>query len=96
MRLLPGFDQYVMGPGTDDGHVVAAKRRTSVSKQSGWISPIVVAGGSVKGTWELDGDDVRVAWFKEAGPPPRSALKAEVERFASILDRDLRVVVGLA
>ncbi len=96
VRLLPGFDQYVMGPGTDDGHVVAAKRRTSVSKQSGWISPIVVAGGSVKGTWELDGDDVRVAWFKEAGPPPRSALKAEVERFASILDRDLRVVVGLA
>jgi len=95
VRLLPGFDQYVMGPGTEDGHVVPAKRRMAVSKQSGWISPIVVAGGSVKGTWELEGDHVRVAWFKEAGKPPRSALRSEVDRLSSILDRDLGVVVGL-
>ena len=95
VRLLPGFDQYVMGPGTDDGHVVPAKRRTAVSKQSGWISPIVVAAGSVKGTWELDGDQVRVAWFKEAGKAPLTGLKAEVERLSSILDRDLHVVVQL-
>jgi hypothetical protein len=96
VRLLPGFDQYVLGPGTEDGHVVPAKRRTAVSRQAGWIAPIVVAGGSVKGTWDLDGDDVRVGWFKEAGPPPRTQLKGEVERLSSILGRDLRAVVGLA
>jgi hypothetical protein len=50
-----------------------------VSKQSGWISPVVVAGGVVCGTWELDREGVRVAWFREAGMPPQSALKAEVE-----------------
>src|SRR5712691_1737610 len=49
VRLLPGFDQYVMGPGTDDGHVVRASRRAAVSKQSGWISPVVLAGGPSAG-----------------------------------------------
>src|SRR5207247_8495138 len=31
VRLLPGFDQYVMGPGTGDAHVVPAARRAAVS-----------------------------------------------------------------
>jgi DNA glycosylase AlkZ-like len=93
VRLLPGFDQYVMGPGTGDAHVVPAARRREVSKQSGWISPVVVAGGGVSGTWELDGKQVRVAWFREAGRPPQKALKAEVERLSSILDRDLGAVI---
>jgi hypothetical protein len=54
VRLLGGFDQWVLGPGTDDLHVIAPQRRTAVSRQSGWIAPIVVAGGVVAGTWELE------------------------------------------
>jgi hypothetical protein len=96
VRLLPGFDQYVLGPGTADAHVVPTARRAAVSKQSGWISPVVVARGVVCGTWQLDGDRVGVAWFREAGRPPRHALRAEVERLASILDRDLRLTVTVA
>jgi hypothetical protein len=96
VRLLPGFDQYVLGPGTGDGHVVPAPRRAAVSKQSGWISPVVVAGGVVRGTWQLDGDRVRIAWFKEAGRPPRKALEAEVARLSAILDRDLGAAVSPA
>ena len=89
VRLLPGFDQYVLGPGTADGHVVPASRRAAVSRQSGWISPVVVACGVVCGTWEVDRDRLRVSWFPEAGRPPRRALQAEVGRLSSILDRDL-------
>jgi hypothetical protein len=96
VRLLPGFDQYVLGPGTGDRHVVPPARRSAVSKQGGWIAPVVVAGGVVRGTWELDGDRVRVAWFREAGRPPRKALETEVARLSSILDRDLTTSVGLA
>lgn len=96
VRLLPAFDQYVLGPGTEDGHVVPAARRAAVSKQSGWISPIVVAGGVVCGTWELDGDRLRVAWFREAGRLPRNALEAEAARLSSILDRGLRTAISLA
>ncbi len=90
VRLLPGFDQYVLGPGTKDPHVVPPGRRTDVSRQSGWISPVVVAGGVVRGTWELDGDRVRVDWFAELGRQPRTALRAEVARLSAILGRELR------
>jgi hypothetical protein len=67
-----------------------------VSKQAGWISPVVVAGGVVTGTWELDSDRVRVAWFREAGSPPRALIEAEIARLSSILDRDLRLTVTFA
>jgi Winged helix DNA-binding domain len=95
VRLLPGFDQYVLGPGTEDGHVVPAARRSAVSRQSGWISPIVVSGGVVCGTWSLKADQVQIAWFKEAGRPPRDALDAEVSRLASIVGGDLRAAIRL-
>ena len=90
VRLLPGFDQYVLGPGTADAHVLPPARREAVSRQAGWISPVVVGDGVVRGTWELDGDEVRIAWFREAGRAPRSLLRAEVEGLSSILGRDLR------
>ena len=96
VRLLGGFDQWVLGPGTDDPHVIAPARRTAVSRQSGWIAPIVVAGGVVAGTWELDGDAVGVAWFGEARKPRRGALEQEVKRLATIYDRPLRLEVGEA
>ena len=96
VRLLPGFDQFVMGPGTGDGHVVPARRRTAVSKQSGWISPVVLVGGVVRGTWELAGNRVLVAWFKEAGAVRRTAILAEVKRLSTILGRELQLEVRLA
>lgn len=95
VRLLPGFDQYVLGPGTGDGHVVPKARRAGVSKQSGWISPVVLAGGVVSGTWQLDGNRVRIAWFREAGRRPRAALEGEVRRLSAILDRDLGLTTDL-
>jgi hypothetical protein len=91
VRLLGGFDQWVLGPGTDDPHVIAPARRTDVSRQSGWIAPVVVAGGVVVGTWVLDGDAVRVAWFTETGRTRRLALVKEVKRLAAIFDRPLRL-----
>jgi hypothetical protein len=94
VRLLGGFDQWVLGPGTDDPHVIAPARRTAVSRQSGWIAPIVVFGGIVAGTWELDRDAVRVAWFREAGVPRRGDLAKEVKRLATIFDRPLRLELG--
>jgi Winged helix DNA-binding domain len=90
VRLLPGFDQYVLGPGTGDGRVVPTARRPLVSKQSGWIAPVVVVGGVVCGTWAVNGDEARIAWFAEAGPHPRRALEAEVVRLSAIVGRDLQ------
>ncbi len=93
VRLVSGFDAWVLGPGTDDPRIVAPERRPAVSRQSGWIAPLVIAGGSVSGTWDRRKDRVEVDWFNEAGLPPRAHLAAEVERLSSIVGRQLEPAV---
>ncbi|MER6479418.1 winged helix DNA-binding domain-containing protein [Streptomyces filamentosus] len=78
VRLLAGFDQYVLGPGTSDTRVLRAERRKAVSRTSGWITPVLVHRGRVAGVWEADGGTVDVQVFSESGPVPKDALKAEV------------------
>jgi len=92
VRLLPGFDQWVMGAGTDDPNIVPAARRSAVSRTAGWIAPTVVVGGVVRGTWELDGDVVRVRWFEEAGTVP-GGLATEAARLSRIVGRRLSLEV---
>jgi Winged helix DNA-binding domain len=85
VRLLPGFDQYVLGPGTGAEEIIAPARRGEVSRTAGWISPVVVAGGRVAGTWKADGGTIQVRLFEEAGPIPGEALDAEVARVEELL-----------
>ena len=80
VRLFGGYDTWVLGPGTDDPHVVPSARRSAVSKTAGWIAPIVVVGGVVKGTWEVGAGNVSVAWWKESGRPPKREIEAEAVR----------------
>ena len=82
VRLLGGFDQWVLGPGTDAAHILDAEHRTKVSKTSGWIAPLVLTGGRVSGTWELAGADLVVTMFPGARPPAARALSAEAARVA--------------
>ena len=86
LRLLPGYDQWVLGPGTADARVVAPARRAIVSRGAN----IVILGGVVSGTWSLSRDRVAISWFAEGGRPPLPAIEAEVARLAAIVDRDLR------
>ena len=95
VRLVPGFDAWVLGPGTDDRRIVAPERRAAVSRQSGWIAPLVIAGGSVSGTWDRVKDRVDLDWFGEAGRPPRARLAAEVERLSSIVGSKLELAVRI-
>ena len=77
VRLLPAFDQYVLGPGTKDPHLVAPARRGEVSRAAGWIAPVVVRSGRVVGTWEVADGAVRVAIFSEEEPVDAGAIRAE-------------------
>jgi hypothetical protein len=79
VRLLPAFDQFVLGPGTRDADVIAPERRALISRTGGWISPVVVAGGRVAGTWESTDGGVAVTLFAEAGPVTEEELVTEVE-----------------
>jgi hypothetical protein len=78
VRLLAGFDQYVLGPGTADTRVLRSQRRKAVSRTSGWITPVVVHRGRVAGVWEVSDGTVDVQLFSESAEVPKEALEAEV------------------
>jgi len=88
VRLLPNFDQYVMGPGSGSAAFIPAARKAKVSRTGGWISPVVLKGGRVGGVWELDKDAGRIdveAWEKL----PKEALVAETAHLGAFLGREL-------
>lgn len=89
VRLLPGLDHYLLGPGTQDEALLAPARRKDVSKAAGWIAPIVVAKGRFAGTWTVDAHTVELTWFPEAGRTPRKALIAEATRLGEVVGREL-------
>jgi hypothetical protein len=92
VRLLPGYDQWVLGPGTADAHIVPPGRRALVSRQAN----LVIVGGVVFGTWSMTHDALSVNWFAEGGPAPGEALADEVSRLATILDLPLQLFLGTA
>jgi hypothetical protein len=90
VRLLPGFDQYVLGPGTGDPQIIPADRRAQVSKAAGWISPVVVVNGRVAGIWTVVGSDLSVTLFDDV---PQAKLQAEAVRVGERLGEKLRLAV---
>jgi hypothetical protein len=92
VRFLPGHDQWVIGPGTKDEHVVPPAHRVPVTRKAN----LVVAGGVVSGTWLAKGGEVEVTWFEENGAPPRTALEEQVDRLATITGLPLRPSLQVA
>ncbi len=84
VRLLPAYDQWVMGPGTADANVVPSVLRAEVSRGAN----IVIFGGVVAGTWSASEDTVSVAWADKR-KAPREPIADEVERLSTILGRPL-------
>jgi hypothetical protein len=91
VRLLPGRDPWVMGPGTDDPRVVPPRRRGPVSGSAN----LVLARGVVAGTWSIRDGCLEVTWFGESGRVPRTALDEETGRLSSFLDRPLDLSVAV-
>lgn len=92
VRLLPAFDPYVLGAGTANSWVVDASRRGAVSRAGGWISPVILAGGRVAGTWTSDGAALAAELFSEqAGAVARQALEGEAQRIGATAI-DIRLV----
>lgn len=85
LQLLPGFDPWIMGPGTADSRVISPERRGLATKGSN----MVIRDGVVCGTWRVRGADVAVSWFVESGPTPATELTDAVHRLSIILDREL-------
>jgi hypothetical protein len=87
VRFLPGHDQWVIGPGTNDVHVTPASRRDLMTRKA---NPVIV-GGVVCGTWARKGDEVTVIWLDERRRPDEEAIEREFGRLADLLGGDLHL-----
>jgi winged helix DNA-binding protein len=92
VRLLPGHDPWVIGPGTKDAHVTPPARRDVVTRKAN----LVVAGGLVSGTWVAKDDELLVTWFAGAGRVPSKALAEEAEGLGDVLGRPRKLRVRTA
>ncbi len=89
--LLPGFDPWIMGPGTADARLIAPHRRALASRGAN----LVIWRGVVSGTWRVSGHDVAVSWFAEAGAAPHSGLYDEAQRLAVLQSRELALTLNV-
>ncbi|MGL5931043.1 MAG: DNA glycosylase AlkZ-like family protein [Dermatophilaceae bacterium] len=87
VRFLPGHDQWVMGPGTTDVHVIPAARRDPVTRKAN----LVIVGGVVCGTWARRGDELVVTWLDEQAPG--AGVDEEAARTCALLGHELRLRV---
>jgi len=91
VTLLPGHDQWVLGPGTADERIVPPARRAPVTRGAA----LVLNAGVVAGTWRVAGTQLAVSWFREAGSPPRPRIETEAARLGRLLDTDLALTVTI-
>lgn len=86
VHLLPGHDQWVLGPGTKDEHVVPPALRPLVTRGRN----VLVVGGVVRGTWSVDAGAVVVAWDPGGTADVSPAeIGAAVVRLSRALDQPL-------
>jgi winged helix DNA-binding protein len=95
VRLLPAFDQYVVGTPRDEDHAIARDDRSRVYRPQGWLSPVLLVDGRMAGTWrhEVRGAavDVTLTPFADPGDEVRAAAEAEAARLGAFLGADPEV-----
>ena len=89
VRLLPAFDQYVIGASYHAEHLLPGDLRRRVYRPQGWLSPILLVNGRMEGTWrhEIRGSrvDVVIEPFAKTPMWVRRAAGQEAERLAAFL-----------
>ena len=89
VRLLPGFDQYVVGAPRGEPAVLPDAHRAAVYRPQGWLSPVVLDDGRMAGTWALerrgDAAEITVTPFGRRSAAVRAGAEAEAERLAAFL-----------
>ena len=81
VRLLPAFDPYVAGAPRAGHGIFPAERRAEIYRQAGWLTPVVVVDGVIKGVFRYDRTGITelTPW----GKLPKRRLQDEVDRFAA-------------
>jgi hypothetical protein len=95
VRLLPGFDQYVVGASVHAEHLLPGDFRRRVYRPQGWISPVLLVNGRMEGVWRYEVKSSRVEVviepFVKAPVWVRRGAGQEAERLAAFLGGTLRL-----
>lgn len=93
VRLLPAFDQYVVGASHHAARLLPGDFRPRVYRPQGWISPVLLVNGRMDGVWrhEIKGSRVEIVIEPFANTPAwvRRAAGHEAERLAQFFGAGL-------
>jgi hypothetical protein len=89
VRLLPAFDQYVIGASRHADLLLPGKLRSRVYRPQGWVSPVLLVNGLMQGVWrhEIQGSRIEIVIEPFVKTPTwvRRAAAEEAERLATFL-----------
>ena len=95
VRLLPGFDMWVIGAARDAAALLDPAEKKRVYRNQGWISPVLLVNGRMDGVWRHEKKGKRLAVTIEPfGKLPkwaRTATEAEAERLRAFLGGELEL-----
>jgi hypothetical protein len=93
VRLIPAFDQYVIGPSPHAEHLLPGDLRSRVYRPQGWVSPVLLVNGLMHGVWrhEIKGSriEVLIEPFIKVPAWVRRAAGEEADRLAAFLGGNL-------
>jgi hypothetical protein len=93
VRLVPAFDQYVVGATLHADALLPPKvPRALVYRAQGWLTAVLLVDGRMEGVWRFQRKGRRIAIsiepFRRQGAEVRAAAEAEAERIAGLLGAD--------
>lgn len=94
VRLLPAFDQYVIGASYHAEHLMPEGFRPRVYRQQGWVSPVLLVNGFMHGTWSHIVQRARTGSRVEVVIEPFVKLPAWVRKTATQEAERLAVFLG--
>ena len=94
-RLLPGFDQWVIGASRSAPAQLDPRHKARVYRPQGWISPVLLVNGRMEGVWRHErGRHTVVVEIEPFGKTPkwvRSEVAREARRLADFLGGELEL-----
>ena len=94
VRLLPGFDQYVIAATRHADRLMPGDFKALVHRPQGWISPVLFVNGRIEGVWRYERKGRRLAveiepFTGKVAKKVREAAGAEAARLAAFMGGDL-------
>jgi hypothetical protein len=81
IRLIPGYDPWVLGPGTADAWVVPRVRRADATRGAN----LILRGGGVIGTWKFARGEIHTNLYPDADPVSTADLNNSTARTLALL-----------